>query len=375
MKKLLLLVLMVTCLATTGFGQSPTIVLKNFDKWAFGFHVSANTPNGDATDKQSSFNLVSPKFGYGATISRQISHFAGFELNYSAGDLGLAYSPYSYNSKFQQIDGRFRVNFTNGQILADYRKTQVYGFVGLGMFNYKTTLMKDSSNVELKNNWVHCVPVGIGFKKRLGAKTSLNLELGYTKLNTDNLDGIKIAGSDKDGYTDVKLGIQFTLGGKKKPLEWDEPLAYFKPLEEHSVDTVVIIKKETVVVGDTASKQPVKTLTIFYDTGDHIINGIYTEELRMILDQLKNNSQAYIEVLAFCDSVGSAKINNKLVLKRSRVVKDYFINNDISEDRIKVYNYGMEFAKDPTTSKNRKVIIRYWRSEADKNNNWRGSLK
>ena len=375
MKKILLLVLMSTCLTTTGFGQSPTIVLKNFDKWAFGFHVSANTPNGDATDKQSSFNLISPKFGYGATISKQISHFAGFELNYSAGDLGLAYSPYSFSSKFQQIDGRFRVNFTNGQILADYRKTQVYGFVGLGMFNYKTTLLEDSSNVELKSDWVHCIPVGIGFKKRIGAKTSLNLELGYTKLNTDNLDGVKIAGSKKDGYTDLRLGIQFTLGGKKKPLEWDEPLAYFKPLAEHSVDTVVIIKKETVIFGDTATKQPVKTLTMFYETGDHIINGIYTEDLSTILNQLKNNPQAYIEVLAFCDSTGGEKANNKLVLKRSRVVKDYFINNDIKEERIKVYNYGMEFAKDPTTSKNRKVIIRYWKSEADKNNNWRGSLK
>jgi outer membrane protein OmpA-like peptidoglycan-associated protein len=375
MKKLLLLVLMVTCLATTGFGQSPTIVLKNFDKWAFGFHVSANTPNGDATDKQSSFNLISPKFGYGATISRQISHFAGFELNYSAGDLGLAYSPYSFNSKFQQIDGRFRVNFTNGQILADYRKTQVYGFVGLGMFNYKTTLMKDSSNVELKSDWVHCIPVGIGFKKRVGAKTSLNLELGYTRLNTDKVDGVKYPRSGKDGYTDLRLGIQFTLGGKKNPLEWDEPLAYFKPLAEHSVDTVVIIKKETVVVGDTATKQPVKTLTMFYETGDHIINGIYTEDLSTILNQLKNNPQAYIEVLAFCDSTGKEKVNNKLVLKRSRLVRDYFINNDITEDRIKVYNYGMEFAKDPIISKNRKVIIRYWKSEADKNNNWRGSLK
>ena len=375
MKKLLLLVLTVTLFATTGFGQTPTIVLKNFDKWSVGVHVSGNLPNGDATDKKSSFNLINPKFGYGFTLSKQISHFSGFELNYSAGDLGLSYLPYSFNSKFQQIDGRFRVNFTNGQILADYRKTQVYGFVGLGMFNYTTTLIGDSADTKLKSDWVHCIPVGLGFKKRIGPKTSLNLELGYTRVNTDLVDGNKVAGSKKDGYTSARVGIQFTLGGKKNPLEWDEPLSYFKPLAEHSVDTVVVIKKETIVVGDAATKQPLKTLTMFYDTGDHIINGIYTEDLSTILNQLKNNPQAYIEVLAFCDSIGSEKLNNKLVLRRSRVVKDYFINNDISSDRIKVYNYGMEFAKDPTLSKNRKVIIRYWKSEADKNNNWRGSLK
>jgi len=55
-------------------------------------------------------------------------------------------------------------------------------------------------------------------------------------------------------------------------------------------------------------------------------------------------------------------------VQRSRIIKDYFINNDIDDDRIKVYNYGMEFAKDPILSKDRKVIIRYWKSLGEKTN-------
>lgn len=370
MKKLILLCLLI-CLSTFIKAQSPTIVLKNFDKWSFGFNMGISNVNGDATDKKSSLNLFDPKIGYGVTLSKQISHFSGFEFNYSSGKLGLAYSSYNFNTKFQQIDGRIRLNFTNGQILANYRKTQVYAFAGVGMMNYSTQIFTDSTSVDVrKNDWVHVIPVGVGFKKRIGQKTSLNVEIAYNKTNTDFLDGYKYEGSDKDGYTTGKVGLQFTLGGKKNPLEWDEPLAYFKPLAEHSVDTVVLVKKETVLLGDTTPKQPLKMLTIFYDTGDHLINGIYSEDLNRILNQLKQNKDSYIEILAFCDSTGSEKANNKLVVRRSRIVTDYFINNDISKDRINVYNYGMEFAKDSILSKDRKVIIRYWKSMADKNSSW-----
>ncbi len=368
MKKIILL-LLVICTYSLSIAQSPTIVLKNFDKWSLGINVSANNPNGDATDKKTSFNLLSPEFGYGITLSKQISHFTGFEFNYSTGKLSTNYSPYTFQSNFKQIDGRFRLNFTNGQILADYKKTQIYGFVGVGMINFQTTSFPDSGVVVTsKADWVHVIPVGVGFKKRVGQRSSINLELGYNSVNTDVLDGLKVSGSKKDGYTDIKLGFQYTIGGKKKPLEWDEPLAYFKPLAEHSVDTVVLVKKETIVVGDTAKKQNINNLTIFYDTGDHLINGIYTEDLSKILNQLKQNKDSWIEILAFCDSTGSEKTNNKLVVQRSRIVTDYFINNDIDKDRIKVYNYGMEFAKDPILSKDRKVIIKYWKSLADKTN-------
>jgi len=368
MKKLILLVCGVL-IYSIGHAQSPTIVLKNFDKWSIGFNVSATNPNGDATDKKTAFNLLSPQLGYGVTLSKQISHFAGFEFNYSAGKLNTNYSPYTFQSKFKQIDGRFRINFTNGQILADYKKTQIYGFVGVGMINYQTTSFPDSGVVvNSEADWVHVIPFGVGFKKRVGQRSSINFELGYNSVNSDMLDGLKVAGTEKDGYTDVKLGFQYTIGKKKKPLEWDEPLSYFKPLAEHSVDTVVLVKKETIIIGDTSKKQNINTLTIFYDTGDHLINGIYTEDLNQVLNQLKQNKDSWIEILAFCDSTGSEKTNNKLVLQRSRIVTDYFINNDIDKDRIKVYNYGMEFAKDRILSKDRKVIIKYWKSLSDKTN-------
>lgn len=367
MKKLILL-LFAFCIYQIANAQTENLVLKKFDKWSFGFNIGATNPNTDATDKKTSFNILSPKFAYGFTISKQISHFSGFEVNYTSGKMGVDYSPFTFESKFQQIDGRFRLNFTNGQILANYKKTQIYGFVGVGMINYQTSLFNDSSVIESKADWVHVIPFGFGFKKRMGQKSSLNVEFAYNGMNTDILDGNKVAGSDKDGYTNVKLGYQYTFGKKKKPLEWDEPLSYFKPLAEHSVDTLVIIKKETVVLGDTTQKQPINSLTIFYDTGDHLINGIYSQDLNKILNQLKQNKDGWIEILAFCDSTGSEKTNNKLVVQRSRIVKDYFINNDINDDRIKVYNYGMEFAKDPILSKDRKVIIRYWKSIGDKTN-------
>lgn len=366
MKKKLFLTAFVTLMCYCSFAQTNSIVLKNFDKWAIGVNLGVNNSNGDATDKETTFNLLNPKLNYGIKLSKQISHFMGYEFNYSAGRLAVNYSPFTFESRIKQLDGRFRINFTNGQILADYRKTQIYGFIGLGMINYQTDKFEDSITIKQDANWVHAIPFGFGFKKRMGKNTSINLELAYTKVNTDMLDGFKFAGSEKDGYTNVNVGIQYTLGKKKKPLEWDEPLSYFKPLEEHSVDTLVIIKKETIIVGDTSQKQPINNLTIYYDIGDYLINGIYTQDLNTVLNQLKDNQNSYIEILAFCDSTGSEKTNNQLVLRRSRTVTDYFINNNISKDRIKIYNYGMEFAKDPILSKDRKVIIKFYKGSSDR---------
>jgi outer membrane protein OmpA-like peptidoglycan-associated protein len=59
-------------------------------------------------------------------------------------------------------------------------------------------------------------------------------------------------------------------------------------------------------------------------------------------------------------------VNNKLVLKRSRLVNDFFVNEGVSQERIKVYNYGMENAKESIASKDRRVVIKYWKSEFEK---------
>ena len=363
MKKPFIITLLAALLCmSTANAQLDNLVVKKFDTWGVGFHISANNTNGDATDNKSAFNLISPKFGYGLTVSKQFSHFVGLELDYSGGSLGTDYSPYQFSSTFNQITGRFRLNFTNGQILANYDKTQFYGFLGLGMINYKT---KSENLTGTKEDWVHVMPFGVGFKKKLGGRASMNMELGYNRLNTDILDGVKVAGSSKDGYTDLKVGLQFTLGGKKKPLEWDEPLSYFKPLAEHSVDTVVIVKKET-AKSEPAEPAVVKNMTIWYDTGDYLINGIYSEDMHAVLRQLKDNPDSWVEILAYCDSTGSEKTNSKLVLKRSRLVNDFFVNEGVSQDRIKVYNYGMEFAKENIMSKDRRVVIKYWKSDFEK---------
>lgn len=361
-KPLLLSLLLVLISLSTANAQLDNLVVKKFDTWSVGFHISANNPNGDASDGKTQFNLLNPKLGYGLTLSRQYSHFLSFEAEYSGGMLGTDYTPYQFNSKFNQITGRARLNFTNGQILQDYKKTQIYGFVGLGMIHYRTESINQKGVI---SDWVHVIPFGIGYKKKVGQRTSLNLELGYNRVNSDILDAVKVAGSDKDGYTDLRMGFQITLGGKKKPLEWDEPLSYFKPLAEHSVDTVVIVKKEIISHVDTTEKT-VKSLTIWYDTGDYLINGIYSQDMHAILNQLKQNPESWIEILSFCDSTGSEKANNKLVLKRSRLVNDFFVNEGVFQERIHVFNYGMEFAKEEILSKDRRVVIRYWKDQYEK---------
>lgn len=364
MKKIIFFIALTLGLAHNAKSQSEldNLVTKKFDTWSIGFHVSANNYDGDASDGKSMFNILSPKFGYGLTVGKQISHFMGLEFNYETGRLASEYTPYQFNSTFDQIDGRLRFNFTNGQILKNYSKTQIFAFAGFGMFKFKTT---SDNIVGEKEDWVHVIPFGAGFKRKLSDRASLNLELGYNKVNTDLLDGVKVAGSERDGYTDVRIGIQYTIGKKKKPLEWDEPLSYFKPLSEHSVDTIVIVHKETYIAKDT-TKETISEIAIFYDIDDYLINGIYRDDMHAILSQLKDNPNDWIEICAFCDSTGTPEKNDKLVVKRSRLVKDFYVNNGISQDRINVYNYSMEFSKNQILSKDRRVTIKYHKGYIDK---------
>lgn len=349
------------CVSTAN-AQLENLVVKKFDTWGVGLHISANNPNGDVSDGKSQFSSMNPNIGYGLTVSKQVSHFFGFEFDYGNVILGKGGLSNQFVSRVNQFTGRARINFTNGQILANYDKTQVYGFIGLGMMRYKTTTIEPDAT---RADWVHVIPFGFGFKKKLGGMMSMNLELGYNRVNTDVLDGVKNSGSEKDGYTDFRIGVQYTLGKKKKPLEWDEALSYFKPSAEHSVDTLVIIKKE-IVKSEPSKPELVRSLTIWYDTGDYLINGIYSQDMRAILKQLKDNPESWVEVLSYCDSTGSEKVNSKLVLKRSRLVNDYFVNEGVNQERINVYNYGMEFARENVASKDRRVVIKYWKSEFDK---------
>lgn len=359
MKKILL-TLLLCGVVVFGYSQQRTILRNQFSTWSISGNIGANIAKTDVNDKKSQVSTVLPKANYGLTISKQMSHFMALEFSYNQGSAGTKYKSFDYVSNFSQIDGRLKLGLTNGQILANHTNTQIYGFVGIGAVNYSINL--DSAREE-STDWVHVIPVGVGFKNKLGKRTSVNLDFSYNALNTDRFDGIEISSSERDGYMRVNVGIQYTLG-KKKPLEWDKYTEYFKPLDEHSVDTVFVVNHnvDTLYIKFIADSAIMKPSgggdNLNFDFNKWDIKNKYFESLDDLSLKMLNGEVKTLVIDGHADNVGSEK-NNVLVSKlRAEAVKNYLISKGVDENRIQINYHGSKSPiSDDDTSLNRRVEL------------------
>lgn len=358
MKKLLAIVAILIGLSFQSNAQQRTLARKQFDTWSISGYAMATNPNTDAGYRKSFGDRISINPAFSVGLSKQMSHFVSFELNGSTGAVGTKLTGQEFKSHFSQYSGRIRFNFTNGQILSNYRNTQFYLYTGIGMCYYTTT----ANGIQTKDK-TQVVPIGGGVKFLLNPKISLNFDDCYNYLQTDNFDKYHYPQSNRDGYSTLAVGLQYTFGSKNKPLEWDRPLEYFRPLEQeeiastpNKVDTIYIkaIKDTTPVV-----LPDIKNLTLFYQTAEWLIEPIYKSNLDQLLQQLQDKPNSYLLISAYCDSTGSDKVNQKVVKNRGDLVAAYFINNGIDQKRLKINVFGKEYATNPILSRNRRVMIKF----------------
>lgn len=358
MKKLLTLVAILIGLCFQSNAQQRTIVLKQFDTWSLSGYVMATNANTDAGYRKTFGDRISLNPAFSVSLAKQMSHFVSFELNGLTGSVGTKLTGQEFKTYFSQYSGRIRFNFTNGQIIYNYRNTQFYMYAGIGTCFYtisvRDTQTKDNTTV---------VPIGAGVKFLLSPKISLNLDACYNYLATDDFDKYRYPQSNRDGYSTLAVGIQYTFGSRGKSLEWDRPLEYFKPVEQEAyvppaptpgrIDTIYSIDTTNRIVPD------IKNLSLFYQTGEWLIQPVFKSSLDKLVQQLQDNPNSYLLVSAYCDSTGSDKTNQLVVKNRGALVTAYFVNNGIDEKRIKVNCFGKEYATNPILSRDRRVIIKF----------------
>jgi len=358
MKKLLTIVAILIGFNFQSYAQQRTLARKQFDTWSLSGYVMATNPNTDAGYRKTFGDRISLNPAFSVSLAKQMSHFVSFELNGSTGAVGTKLTGQEFKSHFSQYSGRIRFNFTNGQILSNYRNTQFYLYTGIGMCYYTTT----TNGVQIKDK-TQVVPIGGGVKFLLSQKISLNLDACYNYLATDDFDQYRYPQSNKDGYSNLALGIQYTFGSRGKSLEWDRPLEYFKPVEQEAyvpptpapgrIDTIYSIDTTNRVIPD------IKNLSLFYQTGEWLIQPVFKSSLDKLVQQLQDSPNSYLLVSAYCDSTGSDKTNQLVVKNRGALVTAYFVNNGIDEKRIKVNCFGKEYANNPILSRDRRVIIKF----------------
>ena len=370
MKKLLLLITMLLFGINT-FSQTPTLLRRQFNTWSLGANFSVNQGNTDVHDNKSMFTDFPTGSGFGLSLSKQMSHFVGFNFNYNSGSINTTYNDVKFKTPYKQIDGRIKLSSVNGQILSNYRNTLLYTYVGLGMINYS---VESNGETVKPKDWVRVIPMGVGGKIKLSDKSSLNVDLGYNFVNTDRFENKNVNYTSNDGFYSVNVGLQYNLGSKSnKTLEWDKPFDYYKPSQEHSVDTVVVINRniDTLYLKFTPDETTAALLdalnkaeqdekngsnkTVNFDFNKWKIKSAYFEYLdNLALDLIKGKIKNIV-LDGYADPVGKESDNVYVSQQRAESVRNYLVSKGVDIKKITIRYYGSQNPISTDNNQNRRV--------------------
>ncbi|QXV64358.1 OmpA family protein [Mucilaginibacter achroorhodeus] len=221
------------------FAQSPDTMATNknyvqpfsgdgaFRTWSIGVNGGLLTPytifgpNGSQD-----FRNPTSQLGYGAYIKKQILPAFGIQADFFrgkvSGENGQPGTPAAFETKLNYA-ASLSANITLANINWMHHQSAIRPYVtaGWGMMGYKPVLNPDGgSPVNFKSNdesiTEYFIPVGLGLKIGLGS--GVNLDLGYNVnfVGSDNFDGNK-TGSTNDRFSYAHIGLEFALGGGRKP--------------------------------------------------------------------------------------------------------------------------------------------------------------
>ena len=361
MKKLLILLLLIT---SNTFAQNPT-KLKDFSTWSITPLFSTSYGNMDINNL-ALINTFNP--GFDINVRKQLSYFTSIQATYSNTTLQAQNTKLKYTSYFNQLDARLCFNITNGFIMSDWKRTQLYAYFGYGILWYDAT----RNNLDHYEGTTRVIPMGMGAKYNVNKHLSFVLDINYNQSNTDRLDAYVNPLTAKDGYSKISLGVTYTFG-KKKILEWDNPYQYLCTTVRdtiysrdtiHSIDTIVVINNdivEPVVVQKVVDVVPQKvinpdSLTIYYKYNSWTVSEITLAKIDKLVAKAKlTDSKILIE--SYCDTTGSDLGNLYLVTKRAGNIA-YYIKNYYPSEKIIIKTYNESYSIEADDALNRKTIVK-----------------
>lgn len=358
---LLTLVLITVFSYGQGLQSQDTLKLKHFSTWAIAPYIAAPFQYTDVENISLSTRLS----GIGLNLEKHLSHYTSVQVGVFSAPMIIENDNMKYDIRLNQYDLKFYLHMTNGNTLKTWRSTQLYLYGGVGQLNHNTTVT--STEVDTFKKEVSAkalvLSVGAGAKYRLGNRTALFLDGCANFTSSDKIDAKIVPYSNNDGYFRVSAGISYTFG-KKRIIEWDNPYQYLVPEVVH--DTTVVIK----TIHHKYEAPKVDTIwpdsaTIYYIPKSFSIEIPYLAQLDSVIDNaIANNLYNQLEVSAYCDTMGSDKTNQLLVLKRANAVVRY-INQKVVEDTgtditdtISIVLHDESSAIYAPDARNRKVVVK-----------------
>lgn len=218
---------------------------KDFDRWSIGIVGGTSFFQSDLKPKGSASNSISDATShplFGAHVGYQVSHSIGLSLqglwgNFDEKPSSTVYLDHIIDSagyvdfKSPMADYTLNMTFSFGNI-SFVKRNSNFHFVlkaGVGICQMKPDFKysRDGVNYIQYNNPVVVdnvvVPVGLGVRYAFG-KFNVGIDYDYRKAFTDNLESYEVPKSNYDGYSTITAQINYTIGKKKKPMEWVNPM-------------------------------------------------------------------------------------------------------------------------------------------------------
>lgn len=363
MKKIIMLLISVSVSISIYAQDRPsqdTLRLKHFSTWAIAPYLSAPFQYTDIEP----ISLSSKKPAFGINLEKHLSHYTSVQLGYFNASMNNPKDGLDYKMDISQWDARFYLHLTNGNTLRTWRSTQLYTYVGIGRLNHKSTITDEVTLKEINEINANAVvfQVGAGAKYRLGNRTSLFVDGCANFTDSDRIDAKLVPYTNNDGYFKASVGLSYTFG-KKRTIEWDNPYQYLVPETIH--DTTVVIKTIKYIAPDKPEVIWPDSAVIYYIPKSFSIEIPYLAQLDSVIDNaIANNLYNQLQVSAYCDTMGSDKTNQVLVLKRANAVVNY-INQKIAENTgnviintISIILHDESEAVYAPDARNRKVVVK-----------------
>ncbi|CAD0006858.1 MULTISPECIES: OmpA family protein [Flavobacterium] len=411
MKKIVLLLVLIATLgnvtAQTSTGESLTD--GNYNKWSIEFAGGFNKPQKPMTFSTSTPNLYVVDLGARYMFNNKFGLKADFGYNsFQEGKNTPEFSTKYYRIGLQGVANLGRImNFENW--------TNTIGLLGHGGFG---AAHFEDQNSPIKDKMFNFI-AGVTAQIKLSNKLAITGDL-TTILNASQDYSFDAASTNKvAGFSGIlfngTIGLTLYLGKNEKHADWitlidkdalaqreridnlekmlidsdKDGVADYLDLEPNTIAGLMVDSKGRAVdlnnngIPDELESYLTKTYPNKINGNDPIsdsesitklVNGGYVaayfdfnkstptdssiDGINFVVNYLRNNPSASVEITGYADEIGNASYNEKLANERANSVKDILLKAKIASERINVTSGGVDASVDKESALARKLARR-----------------
>lgn len=345
-------------LALTGV-HAQTESNNNFNKWSIDLGAGFNKPQRPFNNGYTT-NTVSPWTG-DLGVRYMFNNKFGLKADFGYNSFTAKGSSIDFDSKYYRLDLQAVANL--GRIMNFETWTKTIGLLGHAGFGYGQLRSDNFKKADEVGNFIAGVTGQIRLSDRIALTGDFSTILNATQDHT--FDGAYVA--QNRGFSGLifngTVGLNVYLGKNTKHADWtvissEGNNADISALESKVADLETKIKnipaqKEVVVEKQVSAPQQSdnelirrmindKYYSVYFDFNKTTPIENSTAAIDVVLNYLRKNPSASLDLVGYADQVGKAEYNEKLSNTRATNVKTIFEKAGIASSRLNVIANGAD---------------------------------